>query len=356
MQKIINGIQQIGIGVNDAKKVFNWYRRHLGFDILVFEDNSTAHLMLRYTGGKPRDRYALLAMNMRGGGGLEIWQFKKREPKAGFNRNVQLGDLGINAMKIRSRSVKEIHTKLSVHHKPSISEINATKKEGLYFYFVDPWDNLVQVVEDDYTFCNTRNAAGGVFGTIIGVSDMEKSLSFYGNVLGYNQIISDRSGFFPGFSSIQGGSGEFRSVLLGHHNRATGGFGELLGPSKIELIQALDRKPVKIYENRLWGDLGYIHLCFDIYGMKELRKECESYGHPFTVDSSDSFDMGNAAGHFSYIEDPDGTLIEFVETHRVPILKRLGVYVNLKNRNPGKPLPKWLVKAMRLHRRSRDLK
>ena len=33
--------------------------------------------------------------------------------------------------------------------------------------------------------------------------------------------------------------------------------------------------------------------------------------------------MGEAAGHFSYIQDPDGTLIEFVETHKVPILKKL---------------------------------
>lgn len=33
--------------------------------------------------------------------------------------------------------------------------------------------------------------------------------------------------------------------------------------------------------------------------------------------------MGNAAGHFSYNEDPDGTLIEYVETHKVPIVKNL---------------------------------
>ena len=31
--------------------------------------------------------------------------------------------------------------------------------------------------------------------------------------------------------------------------------------------------------------------------------------------------MGDAAGQFAYIEDPDGTLIEFVETHKVPLVK-----------------------------------
>jgi len=56
--------------------------------------------------------------------------------------------------------------------------------------------------------------------------------------------------------------------------------------------------------------------------------------------------MGEAAGHFAYIEDPDGTLIEFVETHKVPILKKLNWYFNLKNRDPRKPLPSWMIKSM----------
>ena len=61
--------------------------------------------------------------------------------------------------------------------------------------------------------------------------------------------------------------------------------------------------------------------------MEALRKECEEKGYPFTVDSEkalgETFDMGEAAGRFSYIEDPDGTLIEFVETLKVPLVKKL---------------------------------
>jgi hypothetical protein len=69
------------------------------------------------------------------------------------------------------------------------------------------------------------------------------------------------------------------------------------------------------------------------------------------VDSLGSFDMGEATGSFSYIEDPDGTLIEFVETHRIPILKKLGVYLNLKKRNyPSRPLPNLILRALGLAR------
>lgn len=123
-----------------------------------------------------------------------------------------------------------------------------------------------------------------------------------------------------------------------------------MGPTVIELIQVLDRIPKRNFENRFWGDLGYIHLCFDVQGMLPLQIEAGRLKYPFTVDSTDSFDMGESAGHFGYVEDPDKTLIEFVETHKVPIFQGLGIYINLKKRNPKKPLPKLMVKAMRIHR------
>jgi hypothetical protein len=89
--------------------------------------------------------------------------------------------------------------------------------------------------------------------------------------------------------------------------------------------------------------------------MDLLREECKQRGFPFTVDVDHSFDMGEAAGSFSYTEDPDGALIEFVETHKIPILKNLGWYVNLRKRNPEKPLPRWLLHALRFNR-ARDIK
>jgi hypothetical protein len=107
---------------------------------------------------------------------------------------------------------------------------------------------------------------------------------------------------------------------------------------------------MKIFENRFWGDWGFIHLCFDVQGMNALKTECESKGFPFTVDSGDTFDMGEAGGRFSYIEDPDGTWIEFVETHKVPVMKKWGWYINLKNRKPGKYLPNWMLRAMGLNK------
>ncbi len=327
----INGIQQIGIGVSNANKVFNWYKKCHDFDILVFEDVAPASLMTIYTNGEVMNRRALLAMNMFGGGGLEIWQFYDRKPEP-QKVSFRWGDLGINAMKLR-------------HHN---EEQNGKMIQ-------DPWNNWVQWLHDGYQFCTSDKGRGGVVGAIIGVSDMKTSLSFYQSMFGFDKITSDNIDVFNDFINVPGGKARFRRVVLSRSKQKVGGFGKLFGPVELELIQVLDRKPNKIYENRLWGDLGYIHLCFDISGMDCLKKNAKNLGYEFTVDSANSFDMGKAAGRFAYVEDPDGTLIELVETHKVPICKPLGLYINLKNCNPEKPLPNWMVKTLRFHRKRKDL-
>ncbi|TDT50710.1 catechol 2,3-dioxygenase-like lactoylglutathione lyase family enzyme [Maribacter spongiicola] len=346
MVEIINGIQQIGIGVLDVKKVFNWYRKHLNFDILLFEDEAVASLMTKYTNGKAERREAYLSLNMTGGGGLEIWQFKDRNPTAAVNP-IQFGDLGIYAMKIRCKDLTDMHSYLKDLKVSHLSEIN--KSYCSHFYFTDPFGNMVQMVEDHYVFCKESSRNGGVQGAVIGVSHMETSLQFYSTILGYSVVKYDAIETADEISKSK-----FRRVVISQERKLVGGFGDLLGPTQLELIQLLDKTPVKIFENRLWGDLGYIHLCFDVSGMSAIREKAKQNGHAFTVDSANSFDMGNAAGHFSYIEDPDGTLIELVETHKVPILKSLGVYLNLKRRNPNKTLPKWLVKSLSFQRVKKD--
>ncbi|WP_339705996.1 VOC family protein [uncultured Kriegella sp.] len=349
MKEIINGIQQIGIGVADAKEVFNWYRKYLGFDILVFQDEATAGLMTKYTNNTAYSRLAMLALNMVGGGGLEIWQYKDRIPEAS-KTPILLGDLGINVMKLRSNAIEETYKELKALQLSFLTELHTTEVGRSHFFFEDPWGNLVEVVADNYCFCSSKSASGGVLGVVVGVSDMDASIDFYKHLLGFDHVVYNKKGVFQDFCDLPSGKASFQRVLLKRSTTAVGGFGELFGPAEIELIQTEERKPDKIYKDRLWGDLGYIHLCFDVHGMQALREHAKSLNFPFTVDSADSFDMGAAAGHFSYVEDPDGTLIEFVETHKVPVLKKLGIYIDLKKRNPQKPLSKWLVKAMQVHR------
>lgn len=346
---IISGIQQIGIGIPAVYDAFKWYRQQFGNDIAVFDEAAEANLMLPYTGGVPRSRHAILAINMQGGGGLEIWQYTSRTPEPS-TFDILLGDTGIHIAKFKSRDVAATYQQFKSKGNQLVGELSKTPDGRDHFYVADPYGNLCEVVASDNWFHNNKQLTGGIYGCTIGVTDIEKARTVYADILGYDEVVYDQTDTFSDFSSIAGGQHRFRRVLLRHSQNRVGAFSRLLGKSEIELVQVLDRPARKIFENRLWGDLGFIHLCFDINGMAEMKSLCESKGHPFTVDSSDSFDMGEAAGHFSYIEDPDGTLIEFVETHKVPILKKINWYLNLRKRNPEKPLPNWMVRALGFNR------
>ncbi|MCB0523677.1 MAG: VOC family protein [Saprospiraceae bacterium] len=346
----ISGIQQVGIGVSNVHEAFKWYRQHFGMDIPMFEEAAEAGLMLPYTGGQPQSRHAILALNLHGGGGMEIWQYTGRTPVAP-EFGPQLGDLGINIAKIKCRDVMACFHRL---RKSGVTILTnpMVRPDGTEHFFVkDPWNNPFEITAARDWFSQPANdgkgTTGGMYGAIIGVSDMDSSIKFYSEVLGYSVKAFDQIAVFEDLAGLDGGFEKYRRVLLQHPDKRKGPFSRLLGDSEIELYQALDRKPRKIFENRFWGDLGYIHLCFDITGMAEMKQFCAEQGHPFTIDSSGSFDMGEAAGYFSYIEDPDGTLIEFVETHKIPILKKVGWYLDLRKRsNPEKPLPAWMLKTL----------
>jgi catechol 2,3-dioxygenase-like lactoylglutathione lyase family enzyme len=351
MEKIICGIQQMGIGVPDVQAAWKWYRTFFGVNVRVFEEAAEAPLMTRYTGDKVHSRTATLALSMEGGGGFEIWQFTSRPTeKATFD--IIPGDTGLYICKIKSRNVVESHAYFKTNGANDLSEIYIQPNGKPTFYCKDPNGNIFQIVEGRGYFSNSGHASlcGGASGTVIGVRDIDKALTLYQDILGYDRIESDVTGEFDELNAF-GGSGRYRRVLLTHSAPRKGPFARLLGPTEIELIQSMDRSDVRmIFENRYWGDWGFIHLCFDIQGMDQLQKECEAKGYPFTVDSAGTFDMGEAGGRFSYIEDPDGTWIEFVETHKVPVMKKWGWYINLKHRKPGKYLPNWMLRAMGMNK------
>ncbi|MDX1683670.1 MAG: VOC family protein [Saprospiraceae bacterium] len=344
-EPIISGIQQVGLGNRHVYDTWSWYLENLGFNVPVFDEAAEAALMLPYTGGQPRKRHAVLALNMAGGGGYEIWQYVSREGQpADFE--VRPGDLGIFCPKVKSSDIASTHKWLK--DQQPVSKIHQLRDGRRHFYVKDPWGNPIEIVESNDFFQKPAapHYCGGIYGATIGVSQMDVSIEFYSKLLGYDRSLVDQTGRFEDFSFF-GRDEEYRRVVLTHSEERKGAFSSLLGPSHLELVQARGFEGRKIFKDRMWGDLGYIHVCFDVVGIDKLKEKCEKMGYPFTVDSGD-FDMGEAAGRFAYIEDPDGTLIEFVETYRIPLIKKIGWYLNLRNRDARKKLPRWMLKALGL--------
>jgi catechol 2,3-dioxygenase-like lactoylglutathione lyase family enzyme len=318
-------------------------------DIPAFREAADAPLMTRYTGGTIHGRDALLALNLQGGGGMEIWQFTSREPSnPAFN--VTLGDLGLFAVRIKTRDVAGAFRRFADDRLDLLGEVCPDPGGTPHCFVRDPRGLLFDIVPGTDWFTNGRHDMGGPSGCLIGVSDVERALPLYQGVLGYDCVVYDEKGVFADLCALPGGNRRVRRLLLSHSRPREGPFSRLFGTSELELVQLLDDIPRRIFADRYWGDLGFIHLCFDVRGMDSLKSACADAGFSFTVDSQDSFDMGDAAGRFSYIEDPDGTLIEFVETHKMALVKKLGWYLDLRKRSPAKPLPRWMIRTLGLSR------
>jgi len=348
----INGIQQLGVGVENFEEAWKWYRTHFSMDIRMFEDEAVAELMLPYTGGKPRARHAVLALNMRGGGGFEIWQHTGKKP-APPKFEIRLGDLGINIGKIKTDNISAAYKKFRDSGLNLISPVHKDPVNNDHFYMADFYGNIWEIINKKEVFRRReKSVIGGVIGAVIGVKNIDESLRIYKDILQYDHILYDIEDNFSDLKELPGGTGKFRRILLKHSDVKNGAFSPFFGSSVIELVQSFDHEPRNIFEDRIWGDPGFIHICFDINGIDTLREKVKKIGYPFTVDSAhhhDTFTMGDAAGNFAYIQAPEGTLIEFVETHKIPLYEKLGWFLDFRKRG-SHPLPKWMLKMFRFKR------
>jgi hypothetical protein len=179
---------------------------------------------------------------------------------------------------------------------------------------------------------------------------MDAALKLYGELLGFDEVIYDKTANFSDWNELPSGDQRFRRVLLSQSNQPGGGFARVTGKTYIELVQALERSPTYIFEDRIWGDTGFAHIGFDVKGMKALGVDLAAAGYGFTCDSRNALSMGNTKVHCTYIHDDDKTLIEMIEVYKVPIIEKWGVFLNVEKRDPLKPLPNFMLKALRFSR------
>ena len=350
MSYTIHGIQHLGVGVPEHAAAWIWYRKFFGMDIPLFNDEAEAPLMTIYTEGEVISKRAAMVLNIKGGCAMEVVcpsTFKATHAKVDH----QLGDLGIFIGMVKSPDVKKAFDFFKLNNAKLISDIVQTPYGLDTFYVKDLNDLIWQILPANDFYTNHGTVTGGTVGCTIGVSNMDKAVKFY-EVLGYDEVVHDQSGMFNDWSNLPGGDKEFRRVLLSQKNPSGGGFSKLAGKSYIELVQDIsDRKPLKIYANRLWGDIGFVHLGFDVRNMEALGEKLAEVGNGFTCDTKDVLSMGESTRvHCTYCEDPDGTLIEMIEVYKIPIIEKLGLYLNVEKRDPSQALPNWMLKALKFAR------
>ncbi len=349
MEKRINGFQHIGVAVKNMDESLSFYRKIFGMDIPFFDSVAEAPLMNVYTRNQTITKRASMIINLQGGCAMEVIHATSFDP-VGAKFETKLGDIGIYITQIKCKNIKTSFQFCKSNKVNILGEIKNLPNDQQTFYIQDLEGNLFQFVEDDQWYTNTKHHSGGVKGCSIGVSNIDQSLKLYSDILGYDKVIYDNEGVFADWKKIPGGKEKYRRVLLTQSNPPGGGFAKVTGKSFIELIQPLERKPKFIFEDRIWADLGFVHLGFDVKGMQALGKDLEAKGFPFTCDSSNALDMGNTKVHCTYIDDPDKTWLEMIEVYKVPIVEKWGIFLNVEKRDPLKPLPDFMLKSLRFSR------
>lgn len=339
----ISAIEQIGVGVSDIDIAAEFFA-HLGFRMSIFDSTSYATVMAPYTGGVPHLRRAKFVLNPYGGGGFELWQFLDRPPQQ-CDHIIEIGDLGINAVKLKCNNVELLHANLC-HDFPHwhISPLSALPDNEPFFWLTDPFGNHFQIISGKLYKKKYfgKPQCGGVCGVIVGVNDMNKAVHFYTKALDFEVVWEEKDSTFKLPNSCEK---RVHRIILNKKSGPVGLFSEFSGHMTIELVQNLDHISQSIFNNRYWGDLGFIHICFDVASMDAQKAHALKHGYTCSVDSQNSFNMGEAKGLFVYYEDPDRTLIELVEATEISICPSIGLSINLSKRKK-KPLPRWFFSLL----------
>lgn len=349
MFKRINGLQHIGVAVSNMDASLPFYRKFFGLNIPFFDSVAEAPLMRYYCNGDTITKRASMIMNLQGGCAIEVISPTSFQAKgAAFAWGV--GDLGICITQVKCKDIQASYAFCKSNGAPGLSEMEMDPIGRPTFYMKDLDGNMWQFLQGSQWYTTNSHHSGGVIGCSTGVSDMEKSFKLYKEILGFDEVIYDVTGTFEDWKNLHEGREKYRRVLLSQSAQPGGGFAKVTGKTYIELIQALDREPKFIFKDRIWGDLGFAHIGFDVKGMSELGKDLENNGYGFTCDSNDALNMGNTKVHCTYIHDDDRTLIEMIEVYKVPIIEKWGVFLNVEKRDPLKPLPDFMLKALRFSR------
>ncbi len=145
------------------------------------------------------------------------------------------------------------------------------------------------------------DASGPAFSHFgICVSDLERSLRFYCDALGFEKAESNEIGL------------EFARLMDLSDVSVTSQFIRR-GPTAIELLAFHEPPPFGSRERRAVNQLGLTHLSFRVHDIAGTVARIVELGGAVVESSRITIDMGGTALEFVYCTDPDGVRVELMD-------------------------------------------
>ena len=302
----VSGVHHVAIGVRDLKTMLAFYREFLGFTETIAEFAESEQEVMREVARNPRAVFYGATIQQKAGGiMLEFIRMVEPAPRP-IRAKPAYGDIGVGKVTLTTADVPGLWRELK-DSVPFLSEPKTATIAGRAHEFVycrDPEGNLIEIASGDAA---RGERFGGAWSAGIAVSNLERSLPFYRDFLGFATTEIDvHEGFSDLVDEAAGAPGtRVRSCLLST---------EAAGGTSLELFETLRPRGRSLPFSALWGDFGYLQasfMCGDVYG---AAAELEAAGVDLLC-SPKVLDAGPDhpdPGVFVYARDPDGICIEFV--------------------------------------------
>jgi len=321
---MINGLQHIGIGVKDRERSFHFYNNALGFSVPMSKSTDTCSGMIPVL-GNDETRNVVIALNPHGGGLVEIFQYVSKTPtpvpeEVDFSYNGYLFyGLKVKNIEKSLQTIQRYEGKALTDPMPFTPLKEHEWKTAVYR---DP-DGIYAIVLEypgsTVGYGGRVSRIGGVEYVAVGVSDLKRSMKFYSDILGYGDIVYTYEGVCPEWEILFGKGKKIKRALLQRSAKPQGLFRHFLRGGMIELIEVESNKKKHNFDGRKWGDIGCMELCFDVTDIQSTLDQIKKRGIPIIIPPY-SQNMGlNTEATFAYIQDPDGSLLEFADIGRLPV-------------------------------------
>jgi catechol 2,3-dioxygenase-like lactoylglutathione lyase family enzyme len=300
---VISGVHHVAIGVSDLESMKDFYRDLLGFTQTYADIPLSEQGIMREVTRSSRTVFSGAILGQPAGGILvELIKMSEPTPRP-IRRDFRYGDIGLVKITVTTCDVDSAYERLRREVKIcSVPKTVAIAGSGAYkfFYCRDPEGNLIEVASGRV---GSSGPFEGVWTVGIGVTDMERSLLFYRDQLGFTNATGAHESFSGLVDEVSGTVGtRARSCLL-----LAGQTGTM-----VELIETLQPRGRSIPFSTVWGDFGLLQAAFKCDDIGTIVSDMRTAGLDLLCSPQVIAEGTLDPGQFVYVRDPDGIPIEFL--------------------------------------------